>query len=254
MPATQVQSANFFVTDTGIEVLAVTADQMRELDRIATEETGPNLFQMMENAGRNLAWLAMQVLGKGCESSKVLVLAGSGGNGSGGICAARHLANHGVYAELCLAEPERLSEIAQWQRKIFRSSGGVEVDRAELNSHHPDLIIDALIGYGLSWAPREPVAQLIHWANSRPTPVISLDLPSGLDATTGQAPGAVIHAGWTLTLALPKTGLDRTENLSLGDVGIPAEAYRRLGLDFVSPFGRAYVVSLQRAFVTSRAA
>ena len=77
-----------FVTERGIVVPAVDSAQMREVDRIAVEETGPNLFQMMENAGRNLALLAIQLLGEGWERAKVLVLAGSGGNGGGGICAA----------------------------------------------------------------------------------------------------------------------------------------------------------------------
>src|SRR5215469_15771025 len=82
-----------FITEDGIEVPAVDTDQMREVDRIAVEETGPNLYQMMENAGRNLASLAIEVMGKEWQKAKILVLAGTGGNGGGGICAARHLAN-----------------------------------------------------------------------------------------------------------------------------------------------------------------
>jgi NAD(P)H-hydrate epimerase len=74
-----------FFTHAGIEVPAVTADQMREVDRIAMEETGPNLFQMMENAGRNLALLAIEVLGRGWEKARIITLAGGGGNGGGGI-------------------------------------------------------------------------------------------------------------------------------------------------------------------------
>src|SRR6516225_11038317 len=91
-----------FVTERGIVVPAVDSAQMREVDRIAVEETGPNLYQMMENAGRNLALLAIQLLDEGWERAKVLVLAGSGGNGGGGICAARHLANHNVNVAVCL--------------------------------------------------------------------------------------------------------------------------------------------------------
>src|SRR5215471_13623592 len=67
----------------GLEVPAVTAEQMREVDRIALQETGPNLFQMMENAGRNLAALSMELLGNGWQQASYLVLAGSGGNGGG---------------------------------------------------------------------------------------------------------------------------------------------------------------------------
>jgi len=82
-----------FRTDRGVLVPAVTTEQMREVDRIAVEETGPNLYQMMENAGRNLTAVALEMLGDGSTESRILVLAGTGGNGGGGICAARHLAN-----------------------------------------------------------------------------------------------------------------------------------------------------------------
>ena len=85
-----VKGQTRFVTEHGVDVPAVDSDQMREVDRIAVEETGPNLYQMMENAGRNLASLAIEVLGKAWSEARILVLAGSGGNGGGGICAARH--------------------------------------------------------------------------------------------------------------------------------------------------------------------
>ncbi len=236
-----------FVTEGGIEIPAVTASQMREIDRIAVEETGPNLWQMMENAGRNLAMLAIDLLGDGWQRAEILMLAGAGGNGGGGICAARHLANHGARVRLCLAEPDRLDEVPAHQRKIFQATAGREVDRAALSSTRPDLLIDALIGYGLTSAPRGPVAELIAGANASGAPILALDLPSGLDATTGAAPGVVVHAEWTLTLALPKTGLrpERTGALLLADLGIPAGVYRRLGLQFRSPFAGRFTLPLR---------
>ena len=235
-----------FITQTGLEVPAVTADQMRELDRIATEETGPNLFQMMENAGRNLALLAIAVLGEVWTSARIVVLAGSGGNGGGGICAARHLANRGIDVRLCLAEPDHLEEVPAFQRKIFRSTSGREVAAADLSAEPVDLVVDALIGYGLRSAPRSPVAELIRWANGTGTPILALDVPSGVDATTGHRPGDCIQPHWTMTLALPKTGLSpqRTGQLFLADIGIPAQTYRRLGLSYVSPFAKGFWVPL----------
>ena len=100
-----------FVTDTGISVPAITTDQMREVDRIAVEETGPNLFQMMENAGRNLALQSIEAFGDGWRDAGIVVLAGTGGNGGGGICAARHLANRGGRVTLVLSNPAPLSEL-----------------------------------------------------------------------------------------------------------------------------------------------
>src|SRR6516225_7447200 len=117
---------NIRFTASGMEVPAVTAEQMREVDRVAMQETGPNLFQMMENAGRNLAALSMELLGNGWQQASYLVLAGSGGNGGGGICAARHLANHGCRVSLCLADPEHLGEVPAFQYEVFRSTSGKE--------------------------------------------------------------------------------------------------------------------------------
>src|SRR5215831_13788064 len=117
-----MMASPFFLTDTNKEVPAVTTSQMREVDRIAIEETGPNLFQMMENAGRNLAEMALERLGRDWQKSRVVVIAGTGGNGGGGITAARHLANRGARVELCLAVPEKLSEVAAWQRRVFQST------------------------------------------------------------------------------------------------------------------------------------
>jgi len=70
-----------FVTDAGVTVPAVTTDQMREVDRVAIEEVGPNLYQMMENAGRNLALTVLETLGANWTSTPITVLAGTGGNG-----------------------------------------------------------------------------------------------------------------------------------------------------------------------------
>ena len=142
-------SLEHFIAESGVKVPALTTEQMRELDRVAIEETGPSLLQMMENAGRNLALLAMELMGTRWRSARVVILAGSGCNGGGGICAARHLSNHGVSVSLCLAEPDRMSEAAAIQRRIFQYTDGTEVRSSELANLESDLIIDALIGYGL---------------------------------------------------------------------------------------------------------
>ncbi|MCG3117747.1 MAG: NAD(P)H-hydrate epimerase [Candidatus Manganitrophus sp. SA1] len=234
-----------FFTEAGIEIPSVTAEQMREIDRIAIEETGPNLFQMMENAGRSLALLALDFLGREWRKARVTVLAGGGGNGGGGICAARHLANRGVAVSLCPAT-ERLGEVPAQQRRIFRSTRGKEIDPDHLDRAPADLIVDALIGYGLTDAPRGRAAALIDWANTNRAPILSLDLPSGLDAANGVTYGEAIRPHLTLTLALPKRGLhpDRTGPLFLADLGIPEETYRRARVAYTSPFGNRFYIPL----------
>jgi NAD(P)H-hydrate epimerase len=228
-----------FMTEQGVDVPAVDSAQMREVDRIAMEETGPNLYQMMENAGRNLALLAIELLDERWQQAKVLVLAGSGGNGGGGICAARHLANRNVKVSVCLAEPATLRGVPEFQRKILNSTSAQEISLDQIKDQRPDLVLDALIGYGLNAAPKGQVAELIVLTTSYRAPVVSLDVPSGVDATSGQTPGAFVSPRWTLTLALPKTGLlpRLTGELYLGDIGIPEQVYRRIGIQYVSPFG-----------------
>ncbi|MBI3998764.1 MAG: NAD(P)H-hydrate epimerase [Armatimonadetes bacterium] len=236
-----------FVTEDGVEVPAVTAAQMREIDRGAIEETGPTLLQMMEHAGRSLARESLDRLGESWRRARIVVLAGPGGNGGGGICAARHLANRGVDVRLCLAAPDRLGDAAIFQREIYAQAGGQEVARGALDGARPTLIIDALLGYSLRGAPRPDMAALIRWAASSGIPVLALDVPSGVDATTGETPGDAVTATWTLTLALPKTGLRAayTGDLVLADLGIPAAAFRRIGIPYTSPFGTRFRVPLR---------
>ena len=239
-----------FFTDMGLEVPAVTTEQMIEVDRVAVEKTGPNLFQMMENAGRNLALQAIATLNEQWHQARIIVLAGSGGNGGGGICAARHLANRGANVKLCLSSSERLKDVPAWQRQIFQATAGEEISIAELmRTDEPiDLILDALIGYSLRAAPRGNARALIEWANAADAPILSLDTPSGVDSTSGDTPGDFIQAQGTMTLALPKTGLlpEKTGELILADIGIPAGAYAwwSLQLDYIPPFGDRYRIPL----------
>ncbi|NOX89284.1 MAG: NAD(P)H-hydrate epimerase [Calditrichaeota bacterium] len=222
-----------FVTDTEILVPAITTEQMREVDRIVVEETGPNLFQMMENAGRNLALTAMEIMGDGWKDAAYLILAGTGGNGGGGICAARHLANRGLKVYLCITNPDRLGEMPAIQRKIYRAANGTEVLLSDLDKIQPTIILDAVIGYNLKQAPAGPALEMIRWANQSDALKLSLDTPSGVDSTSGETPGEFIRAAKTLTLALPKTGLlpEKTGDLILSDIGIPAKVYSKLGLE-----------------------
>ena len=235
-----------FLTTDGLDVPPVTAAGMREIDRIAVEETGPNLFQMMENAGRNLALQAIEGLGRDWRERHILVLAGGGGNGGGGICAARHLANRGAAVTLVVAAALQAGSVPAFQQRVYAGTSGREIDADAAHKERPDLLVDALIGYGLTSAPRGIAADLITWANGTGAPILSLDVPSGVDATTGDTPGAVVRPRWTMTLALPKTGLrpEHTGQLVLADIGIPAEAFRRGGLAFVSPFGHRFRIPL----------
>lgn len=237
------EERDLFWTADGIAVPAVTATQMREVDRIAVKEFGLGVLQMMENAGRNLAGNVMEMLAG--SFGEVTVLAGAGGNGGGGLCAARHLHNRGYKVNLVLdREASALGDPAANQLHILQAAGlhPVPSSGAEEALRRAEVVVDALIGYSLRGAPRGRAAELIELCNTlrlqseQAKRVLSLDIPSGLNAATGETLGVVVHPDRTLTLALPKAGLAAISGeLYVADIGIPPEVYRPLGLSF-EPF------------------
>ena len=125
------------------------------------------------------------------------------------------------------------------QLGILQSAGLHPLDGALAQASIQDahLVVDALIGYGLRGAPRGRAADLIDLCNKYAARVLSLDVPSGLNATTGEAPGSMVRPERTLTLALPKTGLRGLPcELYLADIGIPPEVYHQLGHAFDPSF------------------
>ncbi len=216
----------------------ISTSQMVEVDRLMVEDFGISLIQMMENAGRHLARLAVRrFLEMNPAGKSVVILAGSGGNGGGALAGGRNLKNWGCDIKVHLTKPrEQISKPTSVQAGILE---GLGVDLAnglpEPADFSPDLIIDGVIGYSLDGPPRGRAAELIRWANRNGAPIISLDMPSGVDASTGEVYSPAINADATLTLALPKIGL-RIANravvgeLYLADIGVPPVLYRHLGL------------------------
>lgn len=198
---------------------------MVEVDRVMIEDFDIGLIQMMENAGRNLARATIDLF----DPRRVWVAAGSGGNGGGGLVAARHLANAGIDVRVTTTRPaSELVGVPARQLDILDRMGVEIRDAPDLDT---DVAIDALIGYSLRGAPTGPTEELIRAVNRTRT-VIALDTPSGLDVTTGEAPGEVVVAAATLTLALPKIGLRSATcvgRLLLADISVPRSVTEPLG-------------------------
>jgi NAD(P)H-hydrate epimerase len=217
----------------------VTAGLMREVDRLVVETAGVSLEQMMENAGRSLAELALTRY----RPTTVVVLAGTGNNGGGGLAAARHLRNRGVEVGVVLSGQPPGGSVGARQL-VAAEAAGVEI----LSSPgEPDLVIDALVGYGLEGELTGRAQELSTWALGRRTPVLSLDAPSGLDVDLGTSWPSTVRADATMTLALPKAGLLRSEHvgdLYLADISVPDSVYARLGLDLPPLFDQAQIVAL----------
>lgn len=215
----------------------VTAYEMKELDRETIETCGIDVLSLMENAGTAVATVAMELLGDNFGEKKVACLAGKGNNGGDGLVAVRRLCNWGVAASVILAFPEAdLGEIASRQLKPLREMG-VPILHAEVELKGFDFLLDALLGYNSRGNPREPIAGLVRRANSSGIPVLAVDIPSGLDPTSGEPGDPCMVARTTLALGLPKMGFlnprsrAHTGRILLGDVSIPGSVYRSLGLD-----------------------
>jgi len=220
-------------------VPALTTEQMRAVDHVMVEGLHIELVQMMENAGRSLAELAIIRFSPG----SLTILAGPGGNGGGGLVAARHLANRGCQVQVVLTEPDRLTPVPAHQADILARMGVTIASRPAT----ADLIIDAVIGYSLRGDPAGAAAQLITWANDQAAPVLALDTPSGLDLTTGTAANPAVWAAATLTLALPKVGLLDAPNvgeLYLADISVPPLVYQRMGIPVPELFRQASLLRI----------
>lgn len=239
-------------------VQTVTTEEMIEVDRAMMEDYRITLPQMMENAGRSLASLTRGAFLQGCaEDRRILVMAGAGGNGGGALVGARHLANWGARVCVFLAQPsDKMSSVAGHQRSILDEMG---VDLITPEDHHKrrdefktaDVILDGLIGYSLKGAPAGPTAQLILDANKSSAPIIALDVPSGIDAHSGEIFDPAIIAKATLTLALPKTGLLATTikknigTLYCADISVPTSLYEKyLGRQIPTLFSQSEIVEI----------
>ena len=229
------------IQEDGRRIPAITTAEMREVDRLMVEEYRISLLQMMENAGRHLArFVVSRFLGSEPVGKQVVVLVGPGGNGGGALVAARRLRSWGVDVEVYLARPEaQLRGVPTHQASIARRVGCV-IDDSGMPAEGAHVVVDGLVGYSLQEVLTGRSKVLAEWANEHAVATVSLDVPSGLDATTGRVGGVAIAADATLTLALPKTGLlvdgarSYVGELHLADIGVPPELYEALGIR-VSP-------------------
>jgi NAD(P)H-hydrate epimerase len=226
----------------------LSAKEMRAIDRVMTDELGIELKQMMENAGRSLAVLARLLLGGSAAERSIAVLAGRGGNGGGGLVAARHLANAGARMRVLIAAPrQELAAVTRDQLDVLDAMAvPIELEAAAVP--RSDLVIDALLGYSQMGPPRGGVARLLDAVKG--LRVLSLDVPSGLELTSGVLHSPHARAEATLTLAAPKTALrgaavaPAVGELYLADISVPESAFSRIGRDYVTPFAEGPLVRI----------
>jgi NAD(P)H-hydrate epimerase len=206
--------------------------QTRRIDQIAAQQPGCSGDALMERAGAAAFALLRR---RWPDARRLGVLCGAGNNGGDGYVLARlaHLA--GLTVELiAVAGPPRAGSEAERARQAFLACGGAELPHASAPAS-ADLLVDALLGTGLDRPPGGAVADAIAAINAAGRPVLALDLPSGLHADTGAAPGALVRATATISFVARKQGLytgvarDCCGELYFDDLGVPALACEAAG-------------------------
>lgn len=212
------------------------AAEMREADRRTIESLGIPSFTLMELAGRAVADEAMLMVDEN-SPARIVCLCGKGNNGGDGFVAARVLQQYGMQIDVCLvSDPSDLTGDASSHfvllTRIAEAEEGIQIkciDNVEgvRGFAGPELYIDALLGTGLSSEVRKPLSGIVDWLNEQKTPVLAVDLPSGLHSDDGRVLGRAVRADITVTMGALKSGLligdgpDYSGAVVVADIGIP---------------------------------
>jgi enhancer of mRNA-decapping protein 3 len=273
------------ITFSNVPCSAVSPLQMLDVERIAEVELGLTEDMMTENAGRGIAEVALSALNPGGRriarenhnaSPVLVILAGNNKNGARAIAAGRHLRNHAMRVLIVVLGLERENELLEnvrRQLKIFRQCGGKLTNFHDLASNLksfealPELVVDALLGMHVAFDDlrtddQATTYELIKWANKARAPVLAVDVPTGIDGTSGaitlvDSVPLFINAKFVVSMGAPKAGILHALTLApaeaqswqifVADIGISNTAWRKYGTRrrHGVEFGSAWVVALR---------
>ncbi len=241
--------------------------QMREVDRLMSEEHGIPLEVMLEHAGVNLAGLALLHIDEGIDKENgdkgsgrpsFFVICGTGGNGAGGLVATRRLLAWGYDVHVLLPKGKAgLGEVASTQLARVENIGGAHISEGvnlliDTALTDQTIVLDAYLGYGYQQRHDE-VSEWVFSYLAQKKNVITLDAPSGMDVNTGESQSRTRPLA-TLALAFVKQGHlqaapEHLGNLYIGDIGVPWNIYEdKLGIFWEEPFKAEYLRELASAF------
>jgi len=202
---------------------------MQEIDQKAIEERRIPSIMLMENAGRRISEVCVGMLGS-AKGKKIAVFCCAGNNGGDGFVAARYLREQG--AEVSVNVIGDRSQIKHDPKINLGRLENTEVNVRDIDSPvsvDADLVIDAIFGIGLKGEVKEPVRSIIKDLNEKNLDIVSADVPSGLDADTGEVLGEAIKAKKTVTMQFAKKGFyinkgsEYTGEIIVVDIGIPED-------------------------------
>jgi len=227
----------------------ISSERMAQVDENAAGLGVPRK-QLMESSGNAVAREVRAVAGSG---ARVAIVAGRGNNGGDAFVAARFLSAYDVSVHLLGRAETIATEIA---RENWDALGRAEIDREsvrdsrDLELPDADVVVDAMLGTGVTGALREPEATAARAINDADAAVVAVDVPSGVDADTGDSPGAAVEADRVVTFHDDKPGLDGLEaSVTVADIGIPAAAERVLGPGDMRPVRRGPPAEDARVYV-----
>jgi hydroxyethylthiazole kinase-like uncharacterized protein yjeF len=214
----------------------MTRDQARAFDAWAINTIGIPGVVLMENAGRSCAELIREKL-KHIAHAKVCIFCGTGNNGGDGFVIARHLNNYGFGVTIVVfGDQDKIKGDAKINLNIVQSLKmavkKIESDSADIPQKvrgiaaGADMIVDSLLGTGLTGIVKDGYKQIIETINTLKCPVLAVDIPSGLDCDTGQPLGATVKADYTVTFAALKKGFasrlagEYTGDIYIASIGI----------------------------------
>ncbi|MDD5644444.1 MAG: NAD(P)H-hydrate dehydratase [bacterium] len=225
---------------------AVTPQEIREMDARASAEFGVAEAVLMENAGRAVAETVRKEISAQNGYSRVIVLCGKGNNGGDGLVAARHLCDASLDVKVlcCFKEEDSAKRVREQLGKIKKASVDFLPASLEKYLEKDCIVVDALLGIGVSGEVKSPHADWINAINRCGHFVVSVDVPSGLDALNGLPCGTSVKADRTVTMGLPKIGLlyekasAYTGKIIIADIGYPDEIYdiSQSRIEVLAPF------------------
>lgn len=223
-----------------MKITTVTVKQMQQIDRLAIEKYGVASACLMENAGRSVSQEALKYL-KGKKNPNICIFCGLGNNAGDGFVITRHLINADVRTKVFLiGKPEKLRNDALLNYKILKKCKySIKVIKridktVKQDIRRSDLLIDAIFGTGLSRDILDPFRSVIEDLNASNKRIIAVDIPSGLDGTTGDVHGVCIRAFKTVTFAYAKKGFFKkhgpkvTGKIVVADIGIPRKIFKEI--------------------------
>ncbi len=208
-------------------VPTVSSATLRQADGEARSQFGIEPLQLMEVAGWQVARFVDAFM-DGVRGRRVTVIAGPGNNGGDALAAARFLYQRGAIVSAAIVPPRDASSLVARHATIVRRMGIPVYDAPDRIEPSVDVLVDGLLGTGIRPPLREPAPRIIEAMNATGRPIVAIDVPSGMDADTGQGAEAAVQATATLTLAAPKAALAGAPNAGrvfVADIGMPAALF-----------------------------